>query len=130
MIRPPGPVPARSARSTPSSAAILRTSGVALTRSGLAEARAPGRAAARPRSPPDLAVADDDERRADRHELALRDEDARDLSAGRRGDLDGRLVRLHLDERVVLLDHLPDLDEPAGDLALGDPFAEVGSLNS
>ena len=76
----------------------------------------------------DLAVADDDEGSADRHELALLHEDAGHLPAGGRGDLDGRLVGLDLDERVVFVDHLADLDEPAGDLAFGHPFAEVGKL--
>ena len=76
----------------------------------------------------DLAVADDDERSADRDELAFGHEDARDGAGGRRGDLDRRLVGVDLDERVVLLDVLADLDEPAGDLALGDPLAEVRKL--
>jgi hypothetical protein len=70
-----------------------------------------------------------DERRAVGNELALADEDAGDGPGGRGGDLDGRLVGLDLDERVVLLDLLADLDEPAGDLALGNPLAEVRKLD-
>ena len=73
-------------------------------------------------------VADDDEDRADRDDLALLDEDARDLAGRRRGDLDGRLVRLDLDERLVLRHLVPLGDQPAGDLALGQALAEVGQL--
>jgi hypothetical protein len=67
----------------------------------------------------DVAVTDHDEGCADRDELALADEDARNDSLRRGWNLDGRLVRLDLDERVVLGDLLPHLDEPARDLALG-----------
>jgi hypothetical protein len=76
----------------------------------------------------DLAIADDHERSADRDELTLLDEDARDRPGRRRGDLDRRLVGLDLDERIVLGDRLADLDEPAGDLALADALAEIGEL--
>ncbi len=72
--------------------------------------------------------ADQDQRSADRDELALADQDLRDLPRGGRGDLDGRLVGLDLDERVVLGDLLPDLDEPARDLALAHALAQVGKL--
>ena len=72
--------------------------------------------------------ADHDEHRADRGDLALRDEDARDEARGRRGDLDGRLVGLDLDERLVLGDLVADRDEPARHLALGQPLAQVGQL--
>ena len=44
----------------------------------------------------------------------------------RRRHLDGRLVGLDLDQQVVLGDLLADGDQPADDLALGDPLAEVG----
>ena len=43
-------------------------------------------------------------------------------------DLDRRLVGLHLDERVVLGDLLALLDEPAGDLPLGETLAEIRQL--
>ena len=60
--------------------------------------------------------------------LPFLDEDARDLPGRRRGDLDGRLVRLDLDERLVLGHLVPLGDEPAGDLALGQALAEVRKL--
>src|SRR5262249_3703668 len=50
------------------------------------------------------------------------------LSRRRRRDLDRRLVRLHLDERVVLGDLLPLAHEPARDLAFGQALAQVGKL--
>ena len=72
--------------------------------------------------------ADHDQDGADGNDVALGDEDPRNLAGSRRGDLDRRLVGLHLDQRVVLGDLLPLGDEPAGDLALGQPLAEVGQL--
>ena len=64
----------------------------------------------------------------DRHDVALRGEDARD-DPGRRGrDLDRRLVGLDLHERVVLRDLLTFGDEPTCDLAFGQALAEVGQL--
>ena len=74
------------------------------------------------------AVADHDEHRPDRDDLAFSDEDPRHPAGRGRGDLDRRLVRLDLDERVVLGDLLPLLHEPAGDLALGQALAQVGQL--
>src|SRR3954464_12393800 len=54
--------------------------------------------------------------------------DLRDAAGRRRRDLDGGLVGLDLDERLVLR-HLVALGhEPACDLALGQPLAEVGQL--
>ena len=73
-------------------------------------------------------LADHDEHRPDRDDLALGDEDPRDLPGRRRRDLDRRLVGLDLDERIVLGDLLALRDEPAGDLALGQALAEVGQL--
>jgi len=73
-------------------------------------------------------AADHDEDGADGDDLALRDEDLRDLASGRRRDLDRRLVGRDLDERRVLGDLLPFLDEPARDLAFGQTLAEVGEL--
>jgi hypothetical protein len=72
--------------------------------------------------------ADHDQNGSDRHDVALGDQDPRDLAAGRRGDLDRRLVGLHLDERVVLVDLLSLGDQPTGDLALGQPLTEVRQL--
>ena len=54
--------------------------------------------------------------------------DPRDDTGERRRDLGRRLVGDHLDERRVLFDHLALFHEPAIDLGLGDPFAEVGKL--
>ncbi len=73
-------------------------------------------------------ASDHDEDGADRHDLALGNEDPRDGSARRGRDLDRRLVGRDLDERRVLGDLLALLDEPAGDLALGQALAEVGQL--
>ena len=50
------------------------------------------------------------------------------MPAGRRRDLDRRLVSRDLDERRVLGDLLALLDEPAGDLALGQSLAEIRQL--
>jgi DNA-binding CsgD family transcriptional regulator len=71
---------------------------------------------------------DDDDHSADRRDVALGDQDLQHRPGARRGDLDRRLVRLHLDERLILADGLTLLDEPARDLSLGQPFAEVGQL--
>ena len=73
-------------------------------------------------------AADHDEHGADRHHLAFRNEDAGDDAGGGRRDLDGRLVRLHLDERVVLGDLRTLGDEPAGDLALRQALPEIRQL--
>ena len=73
-------------------------------------------------------AADHDEHRPDRRDFALGDVDARDGSRGRRGDLDRRLVGLDLDERLVFRDLVPDRDEPARDLSLGQPLPEIRQL--
>ena len=73
-------------------------------------------------------LADHDEDRPDRDDLALLDEDLRDLAGGRRRDLDRRLVGLDLDERLVLGDLVALGHEPAGDLAFGQALAEIGKL--
>src|SRR4029079_1512559 len=73
-------------------------------------------------------LADHDEHRPHRNDLAFGDENAPDLPRRRGRDLDRRLVGLDLDQRVVLGDLLTLLDEPAGDLALGQALAEVRKL--
>src|SRR5205823_13023931 len=73
-------------------------------------------------------LADDDQHRADWHDLALGHEDPSYPTGRGRRDLDRRLVGLHLDERIVLTDLLALCDEPARDLALGQALAEVGEL--
>ncbi len=70
--------------------------------------------------------ADHHEQRADRDDVAFRDEDPADDPGGRGRDLDRRLVGLDLDQRVVLGDLLPHRDEPARDLALGEALAQIG----
>ena len=134
---PCGPVPSSAARSTPSS---WRSGGRAASRGhvppGDRSGDCPrvvsgtdGAGSARGCSQPAGAVlADHDQHRPDRDDLALGDEDLRDLAGRGRRDLDGRLVGLDLDERVVLGDLLALGDEPAGDLALGQPFAEIRQL--
>ena len=52
----------------------------------------------------------------------------RHFARGRRGDLDRRLVRLDLDERLVLGDLVALGHEPASDLTFGQALAEVGEL--
>ena len=49
-----------------------------------------------------------------------------DRTGGRRLNLDRRLVRLDLDERIVLGDLVALGDQPARDLALGQSLAEIG----
>ncbi len=73
-------------------------------------------------------LADHDEDGADRRDRAFLDEDLQHGSRPRGRDLDRRLVGLHLDERLILVDRLPLRDEPARDLGLGEALAEVGQL--
>ena len=73
-------------------------------------------------------LADHDEHGPDGSDLTLLDEDLEHRAAPRRRDLDRRLVGLHLDERLVLLDALPLRDEPACDLGFRETLAEVGEL--
>ena len=71
---------------------------------------------------------DHDEHCTDGCDLSLLDEDLQHGALPRRGDLDGRLVGLHLDERLILGDLVTLRDEPARDLGLGQALAEVGEL--
>src|SRR5205807_1528563 len=75
-----------------------------------------------------VVVADHDQHRSDRDDLALGHQDPRDLAGRGRRDLDRRLVGLHLDERVILGDLLAFLDEPARDLAFRQALAEIREL--
>ena len=75
-------------------------------------------------------LADDDEHRADRDDLALFHEDARHLSGGRRRDLDRRLVGLDLDERLVLGDLVPTDTSQRATSPSVRPSPRSGSLNS
>src|SRR6266849_2324686 len=115
VIRPCGPVPVTVERSTPSSCASRRTSGVARTLSRGTPAAlatiagsAAGAAALVP-SPPMT------------------------TSTVPTGTTAPSCTRICVTvpaagERVVLGDLLPFLDEPAGDLALGQTLAEIGEL--
>ena len=69
--------------------------------------------------------ADDRERRANGSDLALAHDDTEDDAGDGRADLDGRLVRLDLDDGVVLAHRLALAHEPARDLALGQAFAQI-----
>src|SRR5438034_788952 len=73
-------------------------------------------------------LADYDEHGPNRNDVALGDQDPRDLSGCRRRDLDRRLVGLDLDKRVVLRDLLALAHEPASDLALGEPLPQIRQL--
>ena len=61
-------------------------------------------------------------------DFALADENPRHRPGRRRRDLDRRLVRLDLDERVVLGYLLALRHEPASDLPLGQALAEIRKL--
>ena len=65
------------------------------------------------------------QRRADRDRVAHRAVQRRDAAGERRRDLDRRLRRLHLDERLVQRDLVAGGDQPRDDLALLQPLAQV-----
>ena len=94
----------------PSSFASFRTGGVALTLSLGAD--------------PSTAV-ERHQRLADRMDPPGAPCNAVTTPRERRGDLDGRLRGLDLDERLVQRDGVADLDEPGDDLALLETLAEV-----
>src|SRR5262249_47484512 len=71
---------------------------------------------------------DSDDRRADLDHRPLGVMDLEHLAGPLRRDLDGGLGRLDLADRLVELDLVTDRDEPLEDLALGQPFPEVGKV--
>ena len=71
------------------------------------------------------ARADHREGGADSGELSFARDDAQDDPGHGRADLDGRLVGLNLDDRLVLVDGLALTNEPARDLAFGQPITEI-----
>ncbi len=71
-------------------------------------------------------LTDHDEHGTDGRDVALADEHLQHCPAARRGDLHGGLVRLHLDEGLVLAHLLALRDEPARDLCLREALAEIG----
>ena len=73
-------------------------------------------------------ASDHDQEGPDRNDLAFLDEDPGDDAGCRRGDFDRRLVRLNLDERIILRDLLALGHEPARNLAFRQALAEVGEL--
>ena len=158
VTRPSGPVAAPPSRmSTPSvarqlargrrgehAAAVARGDAVRVRRAPPRRARpAAGASAALPlglapprRRPPSLPPARRRSRRPrstistlpDRADLAFGEHALRDAPGARRRDLDRRLVGHDLDHRLVLVDDVAFLDEPADDLALDDAFADVGQV--
>ena len=71
-------------------------------------------------------VADARECRADGDRLVLLDEDLLQHAGERRRDLGVDLVGRDLEQRLVDVDRVADLLQPAGDGALGDALAEFG----
>jgi hypothetical protein len=69
------------------------------------------------------------DRGADRDRLAIGDQDLRHLPRDLGGNLGIHLVSDDLEQRVVLLDGVALLDEPALDRALGDRLAQLGHLD-
>jgi len=69
---------------------------------------------------------DGDQRGADRHLLADLAVQRGDHPAVRAGHLHHGLGGLHLDHRLVHPDGVADGDQPADDLGVGQPFAEIG----
>ena len=68
------------------------------------------------------------EERTDRDRLPLLDPDFLERPGDRRRDLGVHLVRLHLDEEVVLVHLLAGLLQPLADRAFGDRLTELGHL--
>src|SRR5262249_58790701 len=71
-------------------------------------------------------VVDDRELGADGDRLVLRDRDPAQNARSRGGDFGVHLVGGYLEQRLVRLDALALLLEPARDGALGDAFAKLG----
>ena len=69
--------------------------------------------------------ADQRQRGAYLRHLAVLGQDPEDDAVDRRADLDRCLVRLDLDDRLVLDDGIALAHEPARDLALGQPLAQI-----
>ena len=69
--------------------------------------------------------ADQRQRGAHLRHLAVLGQDPEDDTVDRRADLDRCLVRLDLDDRLVLDDGIALAHEPARDLALGQALAQI-----
>src|SRR5262249_26818852 len=65
---------------------------------------------------------------ADRRDLPAVLHDLRNDAAHRRGQFDGGLVGLDLDDRLVLFGPLAGLLEPCADLHFGNRFADLGDF--
>ena len=139
VIRPLGPVPPTTPRSTPSRRARARVAGVARGRSPATVARdgcaggARGRGGVRRRGSGrrrgrrrGVAVfVDRDQQLADGDDLAGFPAERHHDAGGRRRHLHHRLVGLDLDDGLVLDDVVADGDEPRDDLGLGQALADV-----
>ena len=75
---------------------------------------------------PTRCIGEGHEHRPDLHRLPGFDVDLVDTPPHRGGDLHLSLVRLHLQQGRVFLDHVAFADEDSDDLRLGQPFAQVG----
>ena len=136
VTRPSLPEPATPAGSTPVSAAILRTEGAsgvspdgAAAGAGFAARRRDGSGSGLRGSRRASAFLDLAEQRADRDCLAVLHGDVGEHAGGGRRHLDGHLVGLELDQRLVDRDGFAGLLEPLADGRLGDGFAERGNAD-
>jgi hypothetical protein len=71
---------------------------------------------------------DRDQHLADRAELAFRVHPLAHFAGARRRDFHRRLVGHDLDHRLVLVEGIPLLDQPADNLPLDHPFPDVRQL--
>ena len=143
-MRPPGPVPVTCIRSTLRSRASFLTGGIALTASSPlleasdgcvttgpgATAAGAGGGGASVRSTRGHLFSDRHQCGANGHHFTRRMVDPVHHPGEGRGDLGRRLVGDHFNERVILGDLLPLLDEPAIDLCFAHALSEVGQLEN
>ena len=138
MIVPSRPVPEIASISTPRSLASLLRRGehpgaIARPHDRLGRLVEPTNDWGRPRGVgsrarfPDLSrLANHRQQRLDFNRLTLRSTLMEEHPCVRRRDVDNRLVRLHLDEWCIHLDHIADFDMPMDDVGLGETLADIG----
>src|SRR5229473_2928978 len=129
VTRPSLPEPGTVAASIPLSAEILRTDGGSggwWRRSG---SRGLGGRGSRLGGGSGRAIIDLSEQRADRDGLTVLGRDLAERAGGRCRHLDGDLVGLKLDQRLVHRNGIAGLLEPAADGGLGHGFAERRNAN-